>query len=447
MALGGKTVQYTLAVDLETGQLTAEASNVSKQIQQIQKTTKGADGGMLEFARSIKQLKNEMSLLFLGSFGGYALAIGALGDAISFVTSTLKGFMSGVRFDEKALTDLNEYVTGLENAGKAQSYLIDLKIKDLEAQIKINEAQNATASVGSTIFTGNIYTAIAAFGAWIGMKKEENKVIDENTKKNRDQYKLLDDLQKLKSDALSKEFANRPIIGAAPTSIPGIERDNPAKQFENLNLAIGVTMPNLMAVTQAEEDMRAEMIRYGATSQEELAAIKKELGTMLDSGFMTFINGMVDGFAAIGEAIVNGTSGLKGFGAAFLKTISQIAIQFGTFIMLTGLAKNALPEIFGLSGAAAVAAGAALVVFGGALGAIAGKIGGSSGRGASSERDQRFRDSNFNSSGGNAGTTIINNINFANTIGLTRDAMKEVGEVISAELFKQNKLGRIQTVG
>lgn len=444
MALGGKTVQYTLAVNMETGQLTAESANVAKQLNLIQKTTKDADGGMLQFARSIKQLKSEMSLLFLGSFGGYALAVNALGDAVEYVTSTLKGFMSGVKFDEKTLSDLNEYVEGLENAGRAQSYLIDLRIRDLEAQIKINEAQNKTAAVGSSMFTGNLYSAMAAFGSWLGMKQLENKVIDENTKKNKDAYQLLKDLQKLRDDAAAKEFANRPFIGAAASSIPGLERDNaPAKQFQDLNLAIGVTMPNLAAVTEAEEDMRAEMIKYGATSREELASIKQELNSMLSSGFMTFINGMVAGFEAVGAAIVEGQNSFKSFGAVFLKTIAQLAIQFGTFLILVGTGMSAVGTLFGFSGAGAIAAGIALTIFGGALGALASKAGaGSNSR--TREQDQRFRDSKFQTSGG-GGTTIINNIDFGNAIAwITRDTKKEVAESISEEMFKQVKLGRLQ---
>lgn len=446
MALGGKTVQYTLAVDMQTGQLTAESKRVATELNLIQKQTAGASGGMVEFGRSIKQLKSELSLLFLGSFGGYALAINLLGDAVSYVTSTLKGFMEGVKFDKAALADLNTYVDGLRNAGKAQSELIELKIKDLEAQIKINEAQNKTASVGSTIFTGNIYSAIGAISAWIGMKKEENRVIEENTKQQKNQYELLDDLKQLRGEMASKEFLNRSVFGAAPTSIPGIERDNaPAKQFQDLNLAIGVTMPNLEAITSTEEQMREEMVKYGATSREELQSIKAELDNLATSGFMTFINGMVAGFESVGAAIVNGQNTFKSFGAVFLKTIAQLAIQFGTFLILVGTGMSAVGTLFGFSGAGAIAAGVALTIFGGALGALAAKAGGSGAGGRTSEREQRFRDSRFNTAGG-GGTTINNYINFQNTIGLTREAMKEVGEAVSKEIFKQTKLGRVETV-
>ena len=159
-----------------------------------------------------------------------------------------------------------------------------------------------------------------------------------------------------------------------------------------------------------------------------------------------FFLGIADGFAAMGAAAVNGKNAMSSFGAVFLKSIAQLAVQFGSFLVLYGTGMGFIPGGNTFS-AGAIAAGLALTVFGGALGALANKIGGGGNGGRESEREQRFRDSRFGTNGGNGGTTIINNINFANTIGLTRDSMKEVGEIISKELFKQEKLGRIETVG
>lgn len=475
MALGGKTVQYTLAVNMETGQLTAESKRVAAEINLIQKSANGADGSMLDFARSAKHLKGELSLLLLGSFGGYALAVGALGDALSFAAGKAKEFMFGVKFDPKVLSDLNEYVIGLRNAGKAQSELMALRIQSLQMDIKINEAQNKTAAAGgslvNSIFGGgpgsDPLQIISDFRKYLNLREEENKLINEKNSNTKDQYALLKELQSLTLLQAEKEY-NEELKKSIPINqeynqllferrtLFADEKLSDAESIlsdSNLQMAsFNMQMHSDSLMNQKEiliDGLESLDAVYEDNSmrffQSEVDAHKAWTGEM-NSLWQGFFLGIADGFAAMGEAAVNGKNAMASFGAVFLKAIAQLAVQFGSFLVLYGTGMGFIPGGQSFS-AGAIAAGIALTVFGGALGALAGKLGGQGSGARGGDREQRFRDSNFNTSGGNGGTTIINNINFANTIGLTRDSMKEVGEVISAELFKQGRLGRIETNG
>jgi hypothetical protein len=486
MALGGKTVQYTLAVNMETGQLTAEAKNVSAQIGQIKAQTAGANGGMLEFAKGIKQLKGELSLLFLGSFGGYALAMGLLSDALSFAAGKAKEFMVGIKFDPKVLEDLREYVSGLEKAGMAQSNIIDLRIADLKSQIAINEAQNKTneaarSVVGLGLGGGgvNVPALIDGVKNYMTAKNQETAVINENTKAQKDQYQILEGLELARAAVAARENADKYIenekkktenqkkqtaeyleaqraLAKELAEIEALHR-NDIESIENTKIA-AKTMSGKQELDIAidvgkrkQQYLQNELDFYFAAEEERINKLEQTeiaIQQMKDQIAGIAFQGLVDGFNAVGAALVTGQDAFKSFGSVFIKTLGMLATQLGTFLIAVGVGMSTVPELFGFGkGAAAVAAGTALVVLGGALGALSGKIGGSGGGYRGGDREQRFRDSNFNTSGGNGGTTIINNINFANTIGLTRDSMKEVGEVISAELFKQGKLGRIETVG
>jgi hypothetical protein len=447
MALGGKTVQYTLQVDLETGKLTAGAaqmaSSVSKARASVEREFDMMSSSARGFGSAIAAVFGLLTLRQAKQF--FRELVGFATEHQTSITAEIQkmkiaynAFLTGIVESPiwgdiiRAITSALSFAAVLIQNHKAWTAFWDL----IKVEVVTYGSDVATEILKRLDFFGIFTDDIEQTRALTRMAgriaaEDFNKAFSEASKNLR----------------VSAPIQERSFIGAGATSIPGLTRDtSPAKQFEDLNLAIGVTMPNLAAVTEAEEDMRAEMIRYGATSREELSSIKDELNNMLNSGFMTFINGMVAGFESVGAAIVNGQNAFKSFGAIFLKTIAQLAVQFGTFLILVGTGMSTVGTLFGFSGAGAVAAGIALTIFGGALGALASRAGaGSNAR--TREQDQRFRDSNFNTSGGNGGTTIINNFNFANTIGLTRDSMKEVGEVISAELFKQGKLGRIETVG
>lgn len=497
MALSGKTVQYTLAVDMQTGQLTAESKKVASELSLIQKQTQITSGGMLEFGKNIKQLKSELSLLFLGSFGGYALAVGILGDALSAAATKANEFINGVKFDPKILEDMNAYSKILKDVALTQDEIVAGKIREYTAQIQLNKLQNENTNNQRSFFfeltrmvSGggfDIEKLTQAYNEWtksseklkkqteqlsaeelvaqlwrqaginldIKYTKEINQLKEDGLKIDRQAASLREeDLRQMREvyNIESRSFGdsiarrgniNESVFGTEQTL--GFNRERTGKenfQFTASNLLV-VEAKNAREAAAANRELA--MARFEADSSLEnaiplLDLVPSKLETVR-MAMQALATGFGEGFAAIGAAVVDGANSFKAFGAVFLQSIANLAVQFGTFLILTGVAANAAPFL-GLSGSAAIAAGIALTVFGGALGAAARKLGGSGGS-RGEEREQRFRDSRFGTNGGQGGMTIINNINFANTIGLTRDAMKEVGEVVSAEIFKQQRLGII----
>jgi hypothetical protein len=445
MALGGKTVQYTLAVNMETGQLTAESKRVAAELNMIQKQTKASDSSFTEFARSAKRLKSELSLLFLGSFGGYALAVGALGDVITRVfndISTAYKRMTGeLDFENSKAMVLDQtklieqYSKELETQGKSRGDILRITAQQKQLELDLAAARSVAEKSLRSFEAAKIKDLNYA-------ELRKQKIIDEQrlagleAKSFQQNYRgkigsAQQFINKLNELALKYDALDAKSKSASP--MPRLERDaaNLSDRFSPLNL--GIVAPDQIA---------------GGLPDSPVGELKTELDNLVENSgvYQSFFMGLSAGFASFGEALVSSGQPLKNFGATFLKLIAQLAVQFGSFLILYGTGMGFVPGGTVFS-AGAIAAGVALTVFGGALGALAGKLGGQGGGARGGDRDQRFRDSNFNTSGGNGGTTIINNINFANTIGLTRDSMKEVGEVISAELFKQGKLGRIETVG
>lgn len=106
----------------------------------------------------------------------------------------------------------------------------------------------------------------------------------------------------------------------------------------------------------------------GAKSIEQRA---KQLGTQVQGAIGS---GFANGFAAMGAALVNGQNLLKSFGAAILSSFGDILIMLGQQILLVGALMQGVPFLFGLQGAAAIAAGIGMIVAGGALKAIGGNI-------------------------------------------------------------------------
>jgi hypothetical protein len=106
----------------------------------------------------------------------------------------------------------------------------------------------------------------------------------------------------------------------------------------------------------------------GAKSIEQRA---KQLGTQVQGAIS---QGFANGFAAMGAALVNGQNLLKAFGAAILSSFGDILIMLGQQVLLVGILMKAVPFLFGLQGAAAIAAGIGMMIAGGALKAVAGNM-------------------------------------------------------------------------
>lgn len=431
MALGGKTVQYTLAVDLETGQLTAESKRVAAELNLIKRQTDDTDISMKGLGRGIKDVKQALSLIS--------------GAAVFGLISSQMGQL--VDFAQQYHGATKEAADELERLGKF------LKQSVAESTV-FSRIMQGIAFLSKAVVLGRT----AGFGAAGETEKrlaaiqtdeqkrilEERKKIDEeilNIQKainaqSKENVKLDTELRDLAWER-SRFFQDEILQDTEPLMNANFQMAEAAmiahdeilvSQKDNL-------IDSLEALDAAYEDNSASF------RQREIEAHQAWTNEM-NGLWQGFFLGIADGFAAMGAAAVNGKNAMSSFGAVFLKSIAQLAIQFGSFLVLYGTGMGFIPGGQTFS-AGAIAAGIALTVFGGALGALANKIGGSGSSSRASEREQRFRDSRVGTSGGNGGMTIINNIDFGNTVAwITREVKKEVAESLSEEIFKQAKLGR-----
>lgn len=143
-----------------------------------------------------------------------------------------------------------------------------------------------------------------------------------------------------------------------------IERSNIRAQYAAAGLANSqVEKDALLAV---EQKYQAQQIAL----QEQTNASMQRLRGIVQAGI---VNGLTNAFAGLGKALVKGQNGFEAFGKAVLSALGSMAIQIGTMLVSIGLGFQALGPVlpvFGLSGAAAVAAGLGLIVLGGALSAL-----------------------------------------------------------------------------
>jgi hypothetical protein len=409
---------------METGQLTAESKRVAAELGLIKRQTEDTDLSMRGLSRGIKEVKQVLSLI--SGAAVFGLISSQMGQLVDF----------GQQFSGKT----KEAADNMERLGK----FLKTSVGESGLFASIMEGIAWTANAIVIGKTGGFGAAGKDRMAGIKTEAEIQKEKDA-TESIANSIKLIAQTQKemnaLKREnvKLDSELAD---LAFERSRFMLDERLQDESALETFNKIQEVQLETINMLKAAPEQIA------GGLPDSPVAQLQSELDELVANAgiYQSFFLGLADGFASFGAALVNSGQPLKNFGATFLKLIAQLAVQFGSFLILYGTGMGFVPGGQSFS-AGAIAAGIALTVFGGALGALAGKLGGQGGGARGGDRDQRFRDSNFNTSGGNGGTTIINNINFANTIGLTRDSMKEVGEVISAELFKQGKLGRIETVG
>lgn len=132
------------------------------------------------------------------------------------------------------------------------------------------------------------------------------------------------------------------------------------------NLQAGIDQ---VPITMNLDDIVAAM----KTTEGKVVTSATQMAKTINNGL---VNGLSNGFAAVGKALVTGENLFAAFGKAVLSSFGQTLIALGTQTMIAGLFMSTVPVLFGFQGAAAVAAGAAMIVGGGALMALAGGGGG-----------------------------------------------------------------------
>ena len=211
-------------------------------------------------------------------------------------------------------------------------------------------------------------------------------------------------------------------------------RTEMTKFYANQRMEISNTEKNVIQENLDELGwavINNEMVNVGAL--ERMAQAQAEWKDQFLNGF---VGAMVAGFQAIGQSIVQGGNVLKAFVANFLSAIGQMAVQFGTMMILYGIAGQAVPFL-GIQGAAAIAAGAALVVFGSALTALAGTMQ------KTANTSSNYRpESNFQESGSNKTTTVQVIIQALDPSTVSADVARNLGKIAYDEITKIEYLGR-----
>lgn len=126
-------------------------------------------------------------------------------------------------------------------------------------------------------------------------------------------------------------------------------------------------------VAETERKAAEQKKKLDEEQQKRSDEMKKRSDDFVKNLKTNFIGGITSGFEAMGAAFVNGGNGFEEFGNIALKTLGQLALQTGSFLILTGAGMSGVGAFLGLSGGAAIAAGVGLTVLGGAIMAMAGK--------------------------------------------------------------------------
>lgn len=140
--------------------------------------------------------------------------------------------------------------------------------------------------------------------------------------------------------------------------------------------AMSQKMKQIAEIAEAERLAAEERDKIAKENEQKLANQEKIQNDFAKNLKTNFIGGITQGFEAMGAAFVNGGNGFEEFGKIALKTLGQLALQTGSFLILTGAGMSGVGTFLGLSGGAAIAAGIGLTILGGALMALSGGGGG-----------------------------------------------------------------------
>lgn len=143
-----------------------------------------------------------------------------------------------------------------------------------------------------------------------------------------------------------------------------INQDKIRKEYAAVGLAGKAEEDAALLALQEQHSQKMKEIA------EKETAVMTKLRGVVQAGI---VNGLTNAFAGLGKALVKGQNGFEAMGKAVLGAMGAMAIQIGSMLVAIGLGFSALGPVmpvFGLSGAAAVAAGLGLIVLGGALSAM-----------------------------------------------------------------------------
>ena len=163
--------------------------------------------------------------------------------------------------------------------------------------------------------------------------------------------------------------------------IQGLKQDDLdrfAKNRENALVeksALAEKMNQINKLAEAERKAAEQKKKLDEEQKKRSDEMKKKSDDFVKNLKTNFIGGITSGFEAMGAAFVNGGNGFEEFGNIALKTLGQLAVQTGSFLILTGAGMSGVGAFLGLSGGAAIAAGIGLTILGGAIMAMAGRGG------------------------------------------------------------------------
>jgi len=164
----------------------------------------------------------------------------------------------------------------------------------------------------------------------------------------------------------------------------GLEKMNVTPEFK-LQTPEPLKLPDVVPMDLTGLDLSAEGLAAGYDRLHEIQNQKYPVFTQAMADFNTNVEQLIDQFPSaafaqigqsIGDAIVNGTSIIAGFGAGLIKALADVMAQYGKIVLLKGAADIAIGN-YGM-GALELVAGAALVAGAGVASSFASSIGSSS---------------------------------------------------------------------
>lgn len=443
--LGKKTVEYEIEGSFKDG----ISGEVGKMRAKVDSDTKKLGGSFDEFesetTKSFAKLRNEFfgfrsifnaalaSISFaslfqqLGVFDAIANAFKSMIDTIKrvyseFAVNTSDGFQkmkdAAIR---SAQAIVREFSATKGPLGDVKESIQDLVGVQANAFLRINQIKKGLVKLSE--------------------RDAQDEIFRLQTEANRARV-LIEKLKEIEgriiSDAGFKSDTNLAL------ALAETDREAERKKFSALPQRGALGTPETIPFSQkAQSSIGRELDQAVSIGNEYARVFGSEVPTanqLAVDSMNTLSAGVASSFTRIGAALVNGGNGLKAFAKAIKASLGEIAASFGQVLIKMAVPFFIPGPLFNPgAGLAYLAAGAALSILGGALGASGARSGGSRG-GSFNTSDRSFGESP--SSQTREPSNIIN-VTFTNTVGLSGEAIKEVGQLVGNEIIKQTKLKRL----
>jgi len=324
----------------------------------------------------------------------------------------------------KAIIARAEATAIADKIGELASKKLDLQIKQEQALLKLQKAQDALKN--KVVVTGGTAgaTGLSSEGRLASatervrdlnkeiaeIQEQQNKLAQKLNDKTSESIKLLEN----KAGKEKKTFFTPQVASIPQTIVPAPLFDvNQVAVFNGQVDQFGNKIKELPGVIKGSLGLARQAIRTG--NEEMLIALQE-----FNARATEIINGSIaDAFAGIGSAIGNalasGGSVLEAVGLSLLDSLGSLLVQMGKMAIQVGVGLLAIKTALkSLNPAVAIGAGVALVALGSffsskskGLSNSIGGGGGANGSTGSGANNQSFSSSGFSSRGDGGGTVVF----------------------------------------